>query len=166
MRYGGVPSVAMRALPVPARRAGYRAAHALLRVYWRVARPHTRAVKCVVREGDAVLFVRHAYGDREAWELPGGGVRRGEEPRAAVAREAQEELGIALGDWRELGTVLARGYGKRTTITCFEGRPDGRAVVLDEGELREARWCPPGRPPEPLGRDARMVLRELLGVAS
>ncbi|MEA2251163.1 MAG: hypothetical protein QOC78_3467 [Solirubrobacteraceae bacterium] len=153
----------MRALPVPARRAGYRVAHALLRIYWRVARPHTRGVKCVVREGDAVLFVRHAYGDRRVWELPGGGVRRGEEPSVAAAREAREELGIVLADWRELGTVHARGYGKRTTLTCFEGRPDGREIVLDEGELREARWCDLDRPPQPLGTDARVVLGELLG---
>jgi 8-oxo-dGTP pyrophosphatase MutT (NUDIX family) len=128
-----------------------------------VARPHTRGVKCVVREGDAVLFVRHAYGDRRVWELPGGGVRRGEEPSVAAAREAREELGIALADWRELGTVHARGYGKRTTLTCFERRPDGREIVLDEGELQEARWCDLDRPPQPLGTDARVVLGELLG---
>ena len=65
------------ALPVPVRRAGYRVAHAGLRVYWRVARPQTRGVKCVVRDGDDVVFVRHSYGDRRLWELPGGGIKRG-----------------------------------------------------------------------------------------
>jgi 8-oxo-dGTP pyrophosphatase MutT (NUDIX family) len=150
-------------LPVPVRRAAFRVAHALLRVYWGLLRPHTRGVKCVVRDGGDVLFVRHSYGDRRAWELPGGAIKRGEAPREAAAREAREELGLALADWREIGTVEARGYGKRTTITCFEGRPDGRAVVLDEGELLQARWYALDRAPEPLGVDARVVLRELLG---
>ena len=75
--------------PVALRRAGYRAAHMGLRAYWFLLRPHTRAVKCIVREGDAVLFVRHAYGDRSCWELPGGGIKRGEDARDGAAREAR-----------------------------------------------------------------------------
>src|ERR671937_1482887 len=115
--------MAVPTAPVAVRRAGYRAAHVGQRVYWFLLRPHTRAVKCVVREGDAVLFVRHAYGDRSSWELPGGGIKRGEDPRDAAAREAREELGIELSDWRALGGGQARGHGKRTTVICFEGRP-------------------------------------------
>jgi 8-oxo-dGTP pyrophosphatase MutT (NUDIX family) len=153
----------MRLLPVPVRRAGFRVAHALLRVYWVIARPHSQGVKCVVREGDDVIFVRHTYGDRGAWELPGGGVRRNEAPREAAAREIREELGVDLADWRLLGDIRVRRHGKHTTISCFEGRAAGRSIVVDEGELREVRWCSVDRAPEPLGKDARMILDELLG---
>jgi len=155
--------MAVPAAPVALRRAGYRAAHIGLRVYWFVLRPHTRAVKCVVRQGDAVLFVRHAYGDRSRWELPGGGIKRGEDPRAGAAREAREELGLDLADWRPLGTVEARGRGKRTTIQCFEARPPGRELTLDAGEIEEARWFDLAAPPARLGIDARVVLAGLLG---
>ena len=109
-------------VPVPVRRVAYRVAHRLLRVYWRVARPQTRGVKCVVRDGDAVVFVRHAYGDRRLWELPGGGIKRGEEPRDAAAREAREELGLDLADWRSLGTVKVYGYGRQTDAQLLRGR--------------------------------------------
>jgi 8-oxo-dGTP diphosphatase len=148
--------------PVPLRRAGYRAAHVGRRVYWLVVRPHTRAVKCIVRDGDAVLFVRHAYGDRRSWELPGGGIKRGEDARAGAAREAREELGLDLADWRALGTVEARGHGKRTTIQCFEAHPPGRDVTVAEGEIEEARWFDLDAPPSRLGIDARLVLAGLL----
>jgi 8-oxo-dGTP pyrophosphatase MutT (NUDIX family) len=153
-------------LPVPVRRVGYRVAHALLRAYWRVARPHTRGVKCVVRDGDAVLFVRHAYGNRRQWELPGGGIKRGEDPRDTAAREAREELGLDLADWHALGTVEAHGYGKQTTVFCFEALSHGRALTIDAGEIEEARWCPPADPPTPLGLDAHVVLTRLLGTAA
>jgi 8-oxo-dGTP pyrophosphatase MutT (NUDIX family) len=155
--------MAVPTAPVAVRRAGYRAAHIGLRVYWFLLRPHTRAVKCVVREGDAVLFVRHAYGDRSSWELPGGGIKRGEDPRAGAAREAREELGLDLAEWRPIGTVEARGRGKRTTIQCFEGRPPGRELTLDEGEIEEARWFDLAALPARLGIDARVVLAGLLG---
>jgi 8-oxo-dGTP pyrophosphatase MutT (NUDIX family) len=150
-------------VPVAIRRAGYRAAHTGRRLYWRLLRPHTHAVKCVVREGDEVLFVRHAYGDRSCWELPGGGIKRGEDARDGAAREAREELGLDLADWRALGSVEARGHGKRTTIQCFEARPHGRELTLAEGEIEEARWFALDAPPARLGIDARVVLAGLLG---
>jgi 8-oxo-dGTP pyrophosphatase MutT (NUDIX family) len=149
---------------VQLRRLGYRMAHTLLRAYWRIVRPHTRGVKCVVREGDAVLFVRHAYGDRRCWELPGGGIKRGEQPRDAAAREAREELGLDLAEWRAIGAVEAHGYGKRTTMICFEGRPADRAVTIDLGEIEEARWFDVADLPRGLGLDARLVLTRLAGV--
>jgi 8-oxo-dGTP pyrophosphatase MutT (NUDIX family) len=152
----------MPAAPVPLRRAGYRVAHTLMRGYWRVVRPHTRGVKCVVRQGDAVLLVRHAYGDRRRWELPGGGIKRAEEPRATAAREAREELAIDVARWHALGTVEVRGYGKRTTLFCFEARPAGRAVTIDEGEIEEARWFELADLPTAIGPDARVILARLV----
>jgi 8-oxo-dGTP pyrophosphatase MutT (NUDIX family) len=124
-----------------------------------VRRPHTAAVKCVVRDGDRVLFVRHTYGRRDIWELPGGGLRRGEEPAAAARREMLEELGMSLGDLRELATVEVTGDHKFTRLVCFEADAGSATLRLAAGELAEARWAQPSTPPQPLGRDAATVLR-------
>ena len=145
------------------RRVGYRGAHAGLRVWWHLGRPHTQGVKLVVRDGDArVLFVRHTYGDRQSWELPGGGMRPREAALAAARREAHEELGVELADWRDVGSTEISGMGKTTTLHCFEASAAGLTLTPDLGELEELRWASPSSPPTPLGRDAPAVLRLLI----
>jgi 8-oxo-dGTP pyrophosphatase MutT (NUDIX family) len=124
-----------------------------------VRRPHTAAVKCVVRDGDRILFVRHTYGRRDLWELPGGGLRRGEEPAAAVRREMLEELGMTLGAVRELAIVEVSGDHKHTRLVCFEADAGGARLRLAAAELADARWASPSTPPQPLGRDATTLLR-------
>jgi 8-oxo-dGTP pyrophosphatase MutT (NUDIX family) len=105
-----------------------------------------------------MLFVRHTYGDRAAWELPGGTLRRREDPAAAVRREMREELGIDLVDLRRLGAADVAGDHKTTLIHCFEARTGGAPLRLAGGEIAEARWAPPAVPPRPLGPDAAALL--------
>jgi ADP-ribose pyrophosphatase YjhB (NUDIX family) len=128
-------------------------------VWWFVRRPHTRGVKCIVRDGGQVLFVRHTYGRRADWELPGGSLARREAPEAAVRREVREELGVELRDLREVGRVEVSGQHKRTLLHCFEGAVTGGAPVrLAEAEIAEARWAPLDAPPQPLGEHAATLL--------
>lgn len=63
----------------------------LLRVYLRIGR-RTRVL--ILAEGD-VLVVKGWFGSGD-WQLPGGGVHRGEDPQAAAIREVAEETGIQL----------------------------------------------------------------------
>jgi ADP-ribose pyrophosphatase YjhB (NUDIX family) len=148
-------------MDIALKRRAYRAAHRALRVWWFLRRPETAGVKCFVRDGDRVLFVRHTYGNRRIWELPGGGLRRGEEPGSAVRREMQEELGleVELEGVREVGAVDVSGDHKRTHLHCFEIDAGGRPLRLSRVELAEARWALPSAPPQPLGADAAKLLR-------
>jgi 8-oxo-dGTP pyrophosphatase MutT (NUDIX family) len=124
-----------------------------------VRRPSTQGVKCVVRDQRGrVLFVRHTYGDRGAWELPGGGLRRGEAPEACVRREMREELGIELSDLRLAGRAEVAGRHKRTLLHCFAASPGSAPVRLAAAEIAQARWAPLDAPPLPLGRDAAALL--------
>jgi 8-oxo-dGTP diphosphatase len=121
-------------------RTVYRAGYPLARAYWRLAQPEKRGVKCVLTRGDEVLLVRHTYGPETRWELPGGGIKRNEEPRDAARREAHEELGVDVADWRLLGDLFERIDGKRDTLWCFAAAIGDREVVTDDAEIAEARW--------------------------
>lgn len=140
------------------RRLGYRAAWWGLRAWWLLRRPQTDGVKVVLRDGERAVFVRHAYGDRQRWELPGGGLKRGETPAQAARREAREELGVDTGSWRELATVEIEGMGKRTRLHVFEAAWPGTPLEMQLVELEEVRWAPIAAPPRPLGTDVGRIL--------
>jgi 8-oxo-dGTP diphosphatase len=70
-------------------------------------------VAAIIERGDRRLLIGQRRGDDTCplkWEFPGGKVREGETPEAALARELQEELSAALLRCRELARVTHR-YG-------------------------------------------------------
>lgn len=77
------------------------------------------AAAVLIEEGRVLLSQRkagtHLAG---AWEFPGGKVRPGEDPRDALARELDEELGIetAIGDILE---VTFHAYPERAVLLLF-----------------------------------------------
>src|SRR4051794_33716614 len=122
------------------KRAFYRVAHRILRVWWRLARPKTRGVRCLLERDGRVLLVRHTYGNRE-WALPGGRMRPWEEAAQTASREMREELGLELNGWRELATFQSRNYGKRETIFFLGADVGVNELTVDAGEIAEVRWA-------------------------
>ena len=153
------PEDALARLPVPLRRVAYRVAYRLLQVWSRVRPGHPQGVKCVLRHEGRILFIRHTYGDRRLWELPGGGLHQGEPPLEAAAREAREELGVDLV-WRPLAAIEVRDH-RVTTMHVFAADATTDEVTPDPGELAEVRWAAPGAPPSPLSPSSTAIL-ELL----
>jgi 8-oxo-dGTP pyrophosphatase MutT (NUDIX family) len=126
-------------LSVAVRRLAYRAGYRALRAYWLLARPSLNGVKCILLDGDAVLLVRHSYGDRR-WDLPGGKIRRGEPPATTARREMREELGLEIADWTAVGVLHVRAHHRLDTLHCFTARVTDAALTLDLGELQRAEW--------------------------
>ncbi len=69
-------------------------------------RNELRVVAAVMKKDGKVLICQRKKSDRHPlkWEFPGGKVELDEEPKAALARELNEELGIAA----EIGIEIAR----------------------------------------------------------
>jgi 8-oxo-dGTP pyrophosphatase MutT (NUDIX family) len=142
----------MARLRDPVLRLGFRVGYRVLRVWWFVRRPKNEGVKCVLTRGDDILLVRHTYGRTRDWELPGGGVKRREEPRHAAHREVREELGIELGELAPLGELFARIDRKRDRLWCFAAEVGDCRVELDRAEIAEWRWFPRARLPADAAR--------------
>lgn len=104
-----------------------------------------RACVLLVNEHNEVLLVMDAFG-RGEWELPGGGVKRGETARVAAARELREELGlvVAVDELHDMGMVKTnhtRGSVRQRVYTA-ERRGDTGLVRPTSIEISEARWWP------------------------
>jgi 8-oxo-dGTP pyrophosphatase MutT (NUDIX family) len=115
------------------------------RVVIRVIQPsYTMGAICVIERPDgAVLLVHQAY--RKHWGIPGGLVKRGEEPSDAARREVFEEIGMAVELVGE-PAVVVDPEAQRIDIV-FRARP----VTLSEldhvrpvsPEIHEVRWFAP-----------------------
>jgi 8-oxo-dGTP diphosphatase len=99
----------------------------------------------VVVEGGRVLLTQRKAGTHlaGAWELPGGKVEPGEDPREALRRELREELGIAahVGEIVEVTFHRYEDAAKAVLLLFYEaareaGSPEPRAV-----DVAAFRWA-------------------------
>jgi 8-oxo-dGTP pyrophosphatase MutT (NUDIX family) len=133
-------------LPVFARRSIYRIGYRALQLRWALTRPHMQGVKCVITHADGVLLVRHTYGSR-SWDIPGGGLKPGEDPAGCARREMAEELGLDIDQWTPIGELCETMHSRRDRLHCFHADLDSTAVTIDRGEIAEAGWFPRGSLP-------------------
>jgi 8-oxo-dGTP pyrophosphatase MutT (NUDIX family) len=133
---------------VVARRCALRLAYRLLQVYWFLWRPHTRSVKCVVHSGGRVLLVRHTYGNRRMWRLPGGGIKRGEAAADAARRELGEELGAQIAQVDPRQVIYDKEYAS-TTYHCFDVELRSARLAVNRAEIAEVSWFDPDALPHP-----------------
>lgn len=99
----------------------------------------------VVVERGKVLLSRRKKGTHleGLWELPGGKVEAGEDPRAALRRELEEELGIAarVGEIVDVTFHRYDDADKAVLLLFFhatreEGSPEPRAI-----DVAEVTWA-------------------------
>jgi len=63
---------------------------------WPVLRNSERTRLALTNEHGEVLLVRGWISPNGRWSLPGGGLRKGEDPVMGLLREMQEEVGLTL----------------------------------------------------------------------
>ena len=122
----------------------------------------SRRARALIMVGPEVLLVRHPY-LRQILELPGGALKKDEEPLTALRRELEEELALSLPpaafsflmetDYKVDGLdVTYRAYVYAAKLAQ---KP---AIKPHRLELLEARWCDINNLDEPLDHLAAKAL--------
>lgn len=114
---------------------------------------HSGGASVLYIEDGKVLLVRqfrYAYGE-SVYEIPAGKLEYGEDPKAAAARELEEEAGVRAGRLELLFTLYPTpGYTNEKI--CIYRAYEGEKVQahLDEGEFLDAEYIPLERAKEML----------------
>jgi len=119
-------------------RTALRLAFPVLTLWWRLRRPEHEGAQVAIWVGEALLLTRSSY--RSEWNLPGGGIKRGEYPEAAARRELAEEIGLIEIELVPKGSATGLWDGRRDRVWFFEARLDRLPELRpDNREIVEAR---------------------------
>ena len=114
---------------------------------------------------DRLLLERRV--DADVWGLIGGGAKKWETGRQAVARECLEELGITVNpadmEFVHLCHRVAGGDGRTYYDLCFVIRKyDGTPAVMEPNKNAGLRWFPTEALPENTSTAVEVMLRPCL----
>lgn len=122
-------------------RLAYRCGWPAFWIYFRRDRGRTRVI---LERGDEVLFVKQWVGDGR-WQLPGGGMHKGEPALVGAIRELAEETGVRLREDQLLpvGRAEYHSHGSVLTMHVFRAGWRGEALHLERIEIADAKWLRP-----------------------
>ncbi len=118
------------------------------KLYWFIFRPETFGVRGVVECDGKIIMIRNTYGNSKIWMFPGGGIKKGESPEKAFAREIKEETGLDIKDIKKIGTYASTIEYKRDNVEVFAGKSEESNLKIEPLEILEAEWFEPNNLPE------------------
>lgn len=106
------------------------------------------AVCFIERDDGALLLVRLSY--RNGWGVPGGLLKRGEDPATAARREVAEEVGLSVDLIGEPAVVVAADVQRVDLVyrARVAAGTDPGSARPGSPEIVEARWFPAAALPE------------------
>jgi len=145
-------------------------------------KPYRRGVGVMLLNGEGKVFVGARIDNTdEAWQMPQGGIDKGEEPWDTALRELEEETGIPphfverIADCSErlkydlppelrpkLWGGKYKGQDQDWFLARFLGRDSDINIATKHPEFREWQWIEPAQLPELIVPFKRDLYRRLL----
>jgi len=117
------------------------------------ADPKVAVIAQVELDGRVLLVRRGVNPAKGLWALPGGYMDAGELPDAALRREVQEEVGLAITVERLLAIYpMVNGNGpSQGIVLAYRAAPlDGQTQLTPQDDVSEADWFGPDELPAEL----------------
>ena len=89
------------------------------------------------------------FGDKNYYELPGGGIEANETPEIALVREMKEELGVKIKSIQNLGVVTYNFnlLALKTIAYCYacsiSGSSKNKWTEVEQAQIDEIIWVKP-----------------------
>lgn len=117
-------------------------------------------------DGSRVLLHRREF--YFLWDLPGGGIEKGESGEEAAARETREEMGLEIAVERFVGTYTHPSvYGKGDQETrAYRAHVIGGALRRFGLESTELKWVELAQLPRGLEPLHRQIIADALAVSA
>jgi len=145
-------------------------------------RPYRRGVGVMLLNSEGKVFVgARIDNDADAWQMPQGGIDKGEEPWLAALRELEEETGIPPRLVERIAACPERlkydlppelvgviwkkpwvGQEQEWFLCRFLGSDDDVNIATKHAEFREWKWVDPHRLPEMIVPFKRELYRRLV----
>ncbi|MBI3951479.1 MAG: NUDIX domain-containing protein [Acidobacteria bacterium] len=134
---GPLPSLRVRLLQPRIKRYVLDVLFWARRFYWRWRAPITLGVQAIILSQHRILLVRHDYGDRWIWRLPGGAVKRKETLIDALRREVTEEINAEIQIERLHGVYYNFKRGASDHIIVFIASLKNPTALKPSWEIRD-----------------------------
>lgn len=123
---------------------------------------NSRRSRVLVMIDDEILLVRSAVSSQR-WDLPGGGIKRGEEAANGAGRELQEETSVVVdpSQLQQLGSARQVSVGQPYRAMYFYARLKQKPKITLSHEILDYAWCKTTALPKPLHDNVTKALQLL-----
>ncbi len=106
--------------------------------------PLTRRVRVIIIDDDKVLVVKNWIGPNK-WDLPGGGIKRGESAEEAAKREIFEELHLIVNETSLVNAEeeIRSFCGLTMRVTFVQAKIESLDTMQKNWEIIDTQWLKP-----------------------